>query len=148
MQTFYFNALATVSGLLLALMVYLNAALGQASTAGFSSIVTHLVGGVASYLLWISFSKAKGFFPKSKEAPIHSYLGGMIGAFIVILSSITVNSYIALSGTIALAILGQVVFSVLSDVRGWFGLVARKFDKYDFFQMFFILMGTAIILFG
>ncbi len=70
----------------------------------------------------------------------------MIGAAIVILTSTAVNSPLALSGTIALGLGGQVIFSLLADFFGLFGLPKRRPDLRDMAAVALILCGSALII--
>ncbi|MNT57922.1 hypothetical protein D3C72_1953300 [compost metagenome] len=65
------------------------------------------------------------------------------------LTSFAVNSPLALSGTLALGLAGQVVFSIVADRWGLFGLPMRRPDGRDLAAMTLIIAGSAlIILFG
>ncbi len=139
--------LAVLSGTLLALMISFNSTLGFYTSAGFSSLMAHLVGFIGSYFLWLLIER-KGYFPFSSKSPVYSYFGGCVGACIVIISNITVQSPIGLGGTVALSILGQISFSLVCDIFGYFGLPKRIINKYDLGQMFLVLFGTMIIIFG
>ncbi len=147
MKNISLSILALFSGTLLALMISFNSSLGVNTTPAFSSMMAHLVGFIASYFFWLLLQR-KGFFPISREAPKYSYLAGCVGATIVIMSNITVQSPIGLGGTVALSILGQITFSLVCDIGGYFGLEKRVINRYDMAQMSLVLFGTMIILFG
>ena len=55
--------------------------------------------------------------------PRWAYLGGLPGALTVALAAIAVNSPLALAGTLALAIAGQLLFGLLCER---FGLLATR----------------------
>ncbi|MCC3768665.1 DMT family transporter [Streptomyces sp. UNOC14_S4] len=81
-------------------------------------------------------------------APLWSYLGGIPGAFTVMLASIAVNSDLELSGTIALMLVGQVLFGIVSDSFGLFGTPRRRLVLADFLVVLSVLAGSALIIFG
>ena len=62
------------------------------------------------------------------------------------LTSTTVNSPLALSGTLALGLAGQVVFSLAADHWGLFGLPKRRLELRDLAAVLLILAGSALII--
>jgi transporter family-2 protein len=65
------------------------------------------------------------------------------------LTSTAVNTPLALAGTLALGLAGQVVFSLAADRWGLFGLPRRKLSLRDIGALALIIAGSAlIILFG
>lgn len=140
-------AAAFASGGLLTLMVHFNGMLAHVGNALFSSWTAHGTGTVAAvlYLALLYRKPASGAPPKPK-APLWAYLGGVVGAAIVMLTSTTVNSPLALSGTIALGLAGQVIFSLAADLWGLFGLPKRRPDARDCLAITLILGGSALII--
>jgi transporter family-2 protein len=63
------------------------------------------------------------------------------------LTSATMNTALALSGTIALGLAGQVVFSLFADARGLFGLPKRLPVRRDYLSLLLILSGSLILIF-
>lgn len=122
-------AAAFASGCLLTLMVHFNGQLAHYGNALFSSWTAHGTGTVAALIyLAIMRPKKDAAAPAKPNAPLWAYCGGVVGAAIVILTSTAVNSPLALSGTIALGLGGQVIFSLLADLFGLFGLPKRRPD--------------------
>ena len=74
-------------------------------------------------------------------------MGGLSGAVTVILTSMTVNSPLALSGTLALGLAGQVVFGLAADRWGFLGMPRRKADLRDYAALALIVAGSALIIF-
>ncbi|TPW32602.1 EamA-like transporter family protein [Martelella alba] len=149
----YFIA-AFASGGLLAAMTHMNGLVAHYGNPLFASFVAHGAGTIAAIIflgLIFAFSgkrRPAGTAPRLK-APWWAYLGGISGAATVILASLSVNSPLALSGTIALGLAGQVIFSLAADRWGLFGLPARKLDLRDFLTVALILGGSvAVILAG
>ena len=138
------------TGCLLTLMVHFNGELGRYGNALFASWAAHGTGTVAALvflgLLWMRRRSA----PTTAEkpgAPWWAYLGGASGAVTVILTSMTVNSPLALSGTLALGLAGQVVFGLAADRWGFFGMPRRKAELRDYAALGLIIAGSAIIIF-
>ncbi|MGV1862880.1 MULTISPECIES: DMT family transporter [Rhizobium/Agrobacterium group] len=75
-------------------------------------------------------------------APLWAYLGEVSGALMVILASTSVDSPIGLSGTRALGLAGQVVFILVADICGLFGLPRSLTDARDLIVLGLILAGS------
>lgn len=139
------------TGGLLTLMIHFNGELGRYGNALFSSWAAHGTGTVAALLfLAILYRGRRATADKpAGKAPLWAYLGGISGAATVMLTSTTVNSPLALSGTLALGLAGQVVFSLAADRWGLFGLPKRIPGPRDLAALALIVGGsTLIILFG
>ena len=134
------------TGGLLSLMVLFNGTLAAYGSLLFASWVPHATGTIAAlvFLAILRPKKASGTAP-----PPWAYLGGLSGALTVMLTSATVNSALALSGTIAIGLAGQVVFSLIVDLRGMFGMPKRMPARTDWIALALIIAGSLIlILFG
>lgn len=143
---------AFATGCLLTLMVHFNGELGRYGDPVFASWAAHGTGTVAA-AIWLGIgwilTKASPFATSSHgRAPLWAYLGGISGAITVILTSMTVNSPLALSGTLALGLAGQVGFGLVADRFGLFGMPRRKADLRDYAALALIVAGSAVIIFS
>lgn len=138
---------AFASGGLLTLMIHFNGELARLGNALFSSWAAHGTGTVAA-LLFLAMLRPVGrpAAPERPPAPLWAYLGGISGAATVMLTAVAVNTPLALSGTIALGLAGQVGFSMAADRWGLFGLPARRLDLRDLAAVVLILAGSALII--
>jgi len=136
------------TGGLLTLMVLFNGDLARHTTPLFSSLAAHGTGTVAALLALALLTRARahqsGILP---TAPLWAYAGGLSGAVTVMLTSITVNSALALSGTLALGLAGQVLFGLLADRFGLFGFAQRRPTLRDMAALTLIVAGSSIIIF-
>jgi len=144
--------LAIAGGVLLAMMVDYNGTLARHTSAVFSSWVAHGVGTLAAFAL-LRLSLPLIASPPARPAasapsPRWSYLGGVPGAFTVILAAVTVNGPLSLSGAIALMMVGQVLFGMLSDHFGWLRVPVRRLRPQDLLVVACILAGSGMIIFG
>ncbi len=140
---FHFAA-AFATGGLLSLMILFNGTLAAYGSLFFASWVPHLTGTIAA-LLFLAVLR-----PQRAEVtrpPLWVYLGGVSGAITVMLTSATLNSALALSGTIALGLAGQMVFSLFADTRGLFGLPQRTPQPRDYIALGLIIAGSLILIF-
>ena len=142
-QLFHFTA-AFGAGGLLSLMVLINGTLAAYGSLFFASWVPHLTGTAAALLLLLLFRPKRTAITRP---PLWVYLGGVSGAITVMLTSATMNSALALSGTIALGLAGQMVFSLFADMRGLFGLPQRMPTGRDYLALSFIIAGSLILIF-
>lgn len=146
--------LAFGSGGVLTMAVFINAEAGRYGGAMFSSWLAHGTGTVAAILflaaMWRRERKAAAEAKaKIGRAPYWAYLGGIIGAATVMLTSTTVNTPLALAGTLALGLAGQVLLSLAADFWGLLGLPKRRLDWRDAGAVTLIAAGSLlIILFG
>ncbi|WEJ59680.1 DMT family transporter [Devosia sp. FJ2-5-3] len=145
---------AFASGGLLTLAVFVNGEAGRFGGAMFSSWLAHGVGTIVAIpllaLVWRDQRRAAAQASETVgKAPLWGYLGGIIGAATVMLTSTSVNSPLALAGTLALGLAGQVILSLAADFWGLLGLPRRRLDWRDAGAVALIAAGSLlIILFG
>lgn len=146
-------AVALAGGVLLALMIDYNSLLAKHTAPLYASWVAHGLGAVAALVLVLLYSRATrapatDAKPERAKRPLWLYAGGIPGAFTVVLAAITVNSSLALSGTVALMLVGQVLFGIASDHLGLFRTPRRRIVPADFLAALSILAGSALIIFS
>jgi transporter family-2 protein len=142
-QLAYFAA-AFGAGGLLSLMVLFNGTLAAYGSLFFASWVPHLTGTFAAFLFLMILRPKRA---ETVRPPLWVYLGGISGGVTVMLTSATLNSALALSGTIALGLAGQMVFSLFADTRGLFGLPQRTPTPRDYLALSLIIAGSLILIF-
>ena len=141
--------IAFASGGLLTLMVYFNGQLSHYGNALFASWSAHGTGTIAAVLFLAVLYRRRPTAPVAQpkpRVPLWAYLGGISGALTVMLTSTTVNTPLALAGTLALGLAGQVIFSLAADNWGFFGLPKRKLQLRDGAAILLILAGSALII--
>ncbi len=152
-----YSLLALFGGGLLTLMVHFNSQLSAQTSALNSSWFAHGLGAImalAMYLVIVFFAgKLKNGTVKDvptlneKKMPFLYYLGGLPGAFTVVLASVTVNSVVGLTGTLALGLVGQLVSSMLCDHFGWFHLEKKRFRLREMIPILLISCGAMLLIF-
>ena len=135
---------AFAAGLLLALMIAQNGALARATDPWLGSWLAHGVGTLVAALLWWLAPRP----PQPEAAPPWAWLGGLPGALTVVLSALCLNSPLGMAGTLALLLLGQLLFGALCDARDWFGLTRRRPSGKDALAALLVLAGALLIVFG
>ena len=137
---------AIISGAFLAIAIFLNGELARYTSPVWSSLIAHFVGIFGSWFIWKLLSSGNKLVPFSADAPRWSYFGGVIGAVIVVIANITINSPIGLVGSLSLMILGQTCFAILFDFKGWFGMEKRNLYRSDFLRVSYILAGSILTI--
>lgn len=147
--------LALGGGVALASMIAVNSQLAVYSSPLLASWVAHGIGAVTSLAVLMLINglvdaKQSVLLPSKKpfKTPIWAYFGGIPGALTVILAAVTVNSPLGLSGSIAFIMAGQVLFGVVSDTFGLFGLTKRPMTFRDCFALMLMAAGCLLTLFG
>ncbi|MEF1226675.1 DMT family transporter [Vibrio fortis] len=141
------SLLAVFSGVLLALMINVNSELAVATSAFQASWIAHGVGGiVALFLYWIF--KSRGKSQQKVEVKNRYWFGGIPGAFTVVLASITVQSEIGLTGTLALALIGQFALSLLIEHFGLFNQPRVRLSLANLVPTLFVTAGALLIIYA
>ena len=138
---------ALLAGSLLTFMLLFNSTMAAYSTPLFSSLAAHGVGTMVAGLVLVGLWRWRAVPVAGRgRAPLWAYLGGLSGALTVPATSIAANSSLALTGTLALGIAGQVVLALLFDAFGALGLVRRLPSLRDLAALVAILAGTGLII--
>lgn len=139
--------LAVFSGVLLALMMNVNSELAVTTSAFQASWIAHGVGGVVAIVLYLIFrSRGKSFDKVALKS--RYWFGGIPGAFTVVLASITVQSEIGLTGTLALALIGQFALSLIIEHFGLFNQPTVRLSVANLVPIFLVTAGALLIIYG
>ena len=138
---------AIFSGLLLALMISVNAELAGTTSAFQASWVAHGVGGITAWLLYSIFKKndARANRPEIKK---QYWFGGVPGALTVVFASMTVQSSIGLTGTLALALIGQFLLSLILEHFGLLNQPKTKVTIANLLPTLLVAIGAILIIYG
>jgi transporter family-2 protein len=139
------SPLALAAGAMLAWMIHCNSQLAAHSGPLQASWLAHGLGALTALALWRAAS-GRGRHAAGRP-PRWSYLGGLPGALTVALAAVAVNSPLALAGTLALAIAGQLLFGLLCER---FGLLAarRALTIHDALAVLLVLGGCSVLIFA
>ena len=148
MKSHTFNyAIAISAGMLLALMIAYNSQLAGYSSPVAAAWIAHGIGTVVAILLvFVLTGKQKKSLKVENKPPLWSYLGGVPGALTVVLAAITVNSRLGLSSSLALMLVGKIMFGFFCDGLGLLGAKKRRLRFYDFIIGFTIFIGSLLII--
>lgn len=144
--------LAILGGVLLALMINYNSFMARHTTPVFASWVAHGLGALAAFALVLFHDqvvrRASAPAQRAPRPPLWFYVGGIPGAFTVILAAIAVNSVLTLSGAIAFMLVGQVIFGIAVDHLGLLRTPRRRIAGSDVLGAAAVLAGSTLIIFG
>jgi transporter family-2 protein len=133
------------TGGLLSLMVLCNAEVTRHAGAVMGSFLPHATGTAAALLFLAILPRGPA---AGARAPAWAYLGGLSGALTVMLSSMAANTALALSGTLALGLVGQAGFALVADRWGLLGLPRRPITARSLLSLALILGGSLILILG
>lgn len=143
--------IAILSGFFLTLMFQANSALSEQTSSVVASWVAHGIGMLSSLLLILLFVRKKTsseLNEQPQKRPVWLYLGGIPGAFTVILATMAINGGIPLSSTISLGLVGQLLFGFVSDHFGLFGSQKRKLSRRNLYISALIITGCFLIIYS
>ncbi|MCG9755808.1 DMT family transporter [Shewanella insulae] len=139
--------LGLLGGVALAVMIALNSELAKYGSPLLASWVAHGVGTLVALLLLGAVRLRQGCLTRCNEAaPWWAYLGGLPGAFTVVLGAMTVNSALGLSASIAFIMAGQILFGLVCDRLGLFGMARRRLSWGQGAALAVMALGALIVL--
>lgn len=134
-----------LSGILLTAIIRINGDLAQVTTPVTASWVAHGIGALSAWLLMLVMKK-EPVDSSGGRLPLKYYLGGIFGAFTVILGTMALNGGMPLSSVVALGLVGQMVFSIFSDRVGFMGSAKRRIGWRDMLAMLLVTGGSLLII--
>jgi len=133
------------AGLLVALMIQLNATLGVHIGVLESSFVVHAIGmGFATLLILGRLPRLKR---RIQEPSGILFFGGVLGVFIVLLANV-VTPLLGVALTLCLSVAANLLFSTVADHFGWFGLPVIPASRQRVLGLALALIGVALVAFG
>ena len=139
--------LAAISGALMAVQGSLNASLGKIVGLLETTFVVHAVGTAILAALLFVFQMGKGDLSAIGSAPWYSYLGGVVGVFIIYLVAASIPGVGVGNATTAI-IVGQVLTAVAIDCTGLFGLSKIEFHWQQLAGLALLAAGAKLLLRG
>lgn len=133
--------LSILSGFILSIMIAMNSDLSSTMGVYISVALIHFIGLVIIVIIL----KAKKLSMKfDKNIPFYWYSGGAIGILTTVFQNVTVSN-LGVSKTLALALFGQSVISILIEHYGLFETPKRLVHKKQFIGIGLILSGIIVM---
>lgn len=129
--------MSVIIGMLITLMITLNGVLSNGVGNYTSSVMIHLIGLVGIILVLV-VTKSK--IVLKKELPFYLYSAGFIGVVTVLFNNISIGN-IGVSLTVSLGLLGQTIFSLISDHYGLFKTKKIAFNQQKIIGLLIIVLG-------
>lgn len=132
------------AGCLITIMTHSNGVLNHLGGPVFTAWSVHVIGTVTA--LGALAVLPRGNASDREPAPAWAFIGGFFGVLLVMMASEAVNSPLALSGTLAIGLAGQMAFSLAGDYWGFFGLARRRLGLRELLAAALITAGCAILI--
>ncbi len=137
-----YSLAAALSGVLIALMIYVNGLLTSAVGNYHATVYIH-VSGLLLAALFLLVGR-QSLHPAGR-LPIHLYLGGVIGVLTVVFSNVAVPA-VGVTITLALGLLGQLICSLAIDKFGLLGAKVQQLRPYRLVSAALVLLGIVIMM--
>lgn len=144
MTNYLWILIAFIAGSLLPIQAGLNARLGKSiNNPVFASLISFVIGTIA-LTLYVIFTKQEANWTGLKTAPLHLWLGGIIGAFYV---TIVIFAFpkIGPALTFGLLVAGQMVISIVLDHTNTLVAEAHSFNIWRLLGIVLIVAGVVLI---
>ncbi len=135
--------ISLIVGAITSIMIFFNGSLSDGYGNPLSTVLIHLSGLIAILIIMLlTHSRMK--LPKG--LPLYLYSAGFIGIGTVMLTNIAYLK-LGVSLSLALELLGQTIFSLLTDHFGLLGMKTIKVNPKKLFGLGIIGIGICIMAF-
>lgn len=140
--------LAILGGVLLTLMVEYNSKLASYTDPFLAAWIAHGFGFIVSVVLVYVSSIFNKTHKNKNKIPLWYYLGGVPGAFTVVLAAVLVNNGMGLPSAIALMLSGQIIFGMIIDNYGLLDLPVQKINRNSMIAVILVIAGGVLVTIG
>lgn len=124
MQQSLLYLMAIGAGVFLAIQAGLNSELGRVIKSPiYATLISFVTGGIALLTYCLATGVPFGNYRKALELPWYYWMGGVLGGFYVF-AIIVLAPRLGIALTISLTVAAQMLFSLVIDHYGWFGIPA------------------------
>ncbi|MCT4601382.1 MAG: DMT family transporter [Marinifilum sp.] len=142
---YFLMILILLVGCLMPIQASVNAKLGTFLKAPLmAALVNFMVGGTILLFVVIGMRTPNNLIQTIKEAPLHAWIGGAIGA-VYVSSVIFLVPRLGAALSFALIVLGQLAFSLVIDHFGLFGISVQPINWGRVLGIMLILAGVLVI---
>ncbi|RZT95420.1 transporter family-2 protein [Ancylomarina subtilis] len=142
---YFLMLLALIAGCLLPVQASINAKLGSFLKAPLmAALVNFMVGGFILLMVIIGTRTPNNIMQAVKEAPVYSWIGGLMGC-IYVSSIIFLVPRLGAALSFGLIVAGQLVFSMILDHYGLFGVPVQPVNWGRILGILLIFAGIFLI---
>lgn len=134
--------LALCCGIIVAVMNVFNGQLSVGFSVYLSTVIIHVVGLITFILVMKVKREAISF---RNHVPIYYYLGGVIGVFTVVLSSLSIT-FVGSALLTALGLIGQIITSIVLQQKGWLATQKKSLNIKQCLGLLIIILGIGVML--
>ena len=137
--------LAVAAGGFVGMQAPINARLGRQIGSLQAATVSFLVGTAALLLIAGISSGGLGGIAHAPRAPWWALIGGLLGAFFVVVALLTVRT-LGASGLTAIVVAGQLAVAVAIDRFGLFGIAKQHIAAPRAIGLVLLLVGVVLVV--
>ncbi len=138
------DLISALSGVMIAVMILMNAQLSSAWGSWTAAVIIHLTGLIV-VLIWMLVRREAPF--TRNKMPLILYMGGAVGALSTVFTNMAAPE-IGVSATLALGLMGQTAASALIDGLGALGAARTRFRPRSAAGMALIALGVWVMMLG
>ena len=143
-NNYFFIFLALLTGVAMSTQAGVNAKLATYTGAVPAAFLSFLTGTIALLICVLLSGASFGDLVKAKDAPAISWIGGVLGAFFVLVMVNTVPR-IGVALSFSLAIGGQMITALIIDHYGLLGVTQRSVSMLRVAGVVLVLAGVVMI---
>jgi len=137
---------SVAAGLMLSIIVRVNATLGTQIGEIEATFVVHLIGTAVALLLTLPWLGTT-FWARLSDRPWTEFSGGLLSVAMVLVSNLAVP-HLGTALAVSLFVAGDLFFSTVSDQAGWMDLVRIRLSPRRLVGLLFALAGVLLIHWG
>lgn len=137
---------SVVAGLMLSVIVRVNATLGTRIGEVEATFVVHLIGTVFALLVVVPWLGGP-FWTTLSRRPWIEYSGGVLSVVMVLIANLTVP-HLGTALAVSLFVAGDLFFSTVSDHVGWMNLVHIQISPRRVLGLLLAFTGVLLIHWG
>lgn len=133
-----------LAGMMLSVMLVFNGALSAKLGLITATFIVNLIGFIGAIIAAIIMkTKFKNIF---KRQSLYLYLGGAFSVVVILINTVAFSK-VGISLTIALSLVGQLIFSSIIDHFGLFHSKVIKFNAKKIIGFSFMTLGILVMIY-
>jgi len=137
---------SVIAGLMLSVIVRVNATLGAEIGEIEATFVVHLIGTGFACLLTMPWL-GRGFWGQLSRRPWFEFAGGILSVAMVLVANLAVP-HLGTALAVSLFVAGDLFFSTVSDQAGWMNLVQIQLSPRRILGLLLAFAGVLLIHWG